>query len=169
MIDLNLSLSSSGAVRMSGCENRLRLGYSRNKGIYRLNIAPTGEWKEMTIRALWRTEKGKVFSTLVEDGKAEVPACITSEPGEGRLTFEGSDGVRILTSADVQYSVAANSGGKPEDMPMPDTPAWEALLNTMQGQMERGVAAAIENTVGLSIQDGKICVTYEREDEDADN
>ena len=169
MIDLNLSLASSGAVRTNGYENRLRLGYSRNRGVYRLAITPTGEWKGLTIRALWQTEKGVVFSTLVEDGKAEVPAVVTSEPGEGRLSFEGSDGVRTLTSAAIRYHVAANNIGKRDDMPEPGTPAWEAFIAAMQEQMKGGIVQAMENTVGLSIRDGKICMTYEKEEKNEDN
>ena len=110
MIERNISLASTGSARTSGCDNQLRLGYSRNRGIYRLNITQTGEWEGMTIRALWHTERGMLFSSLVEDGKIEVPAIVTSTPGCGRLVFEGSDGTRTLTSADIKYSVAMNSG-----------------------------------------------------------
>lgn len=49
-------------------------------------------------------------ASLVEDGAVEVPALVTAVPGEGCITFEGSDGVRTLTSADLRYRVAANSG-----------------------------------------------------------
>ena len=38
MIERNISLASTGSARTSGCDNQLRLGYSRNRGIYRLNI-----------------------------------------------------------------------------------------------------------------------------------
>ena len=107
MIERNISLASTGSARTSGCDNQLRLGYSRNRGIYRLNITQTGEWEGMTIRALWHTERGMLFSSLVEDGKIEVPAIVTSTPGCGRLVFEGSDGTRTLTSADIKYSVAS--------------------------------------------------------------
>ena len=37
----------------------------------------------------------------------EVPAFVTAVPGEGRITFEGSDGTRTITSADMRYRVAA--------------------------------------------------------------
>ena len=46
MIERNISLASTGSARTSGCDNQLRLGYSRNRGIYRLNITQTGEWRE---------------------------------------------------------------------------------------------------------------------------
>lgn len=127
MIERNISLASTGSARTSGCDNQLRLGYSRNRGIYRLNITQTGEWEGMTIRALWHTERGMLFSSLVEDGKIEVPAIVTSTPGCGRLVFEGSDGTRTLTSADIKYSVAMNSGTM-GDIPEPPVPAWQQLV-----------------------------------------
>ena len=138
MIERNISLASTGSARTSGCDNQLRLGYSRNRGIYRLNITQTGEWEGMTIRALWHTERGMLFSSLVEDGKIEVPAIVTSTPGCGRLVFEGSDGTRTLTSADVYYCVAENSGTEDSTLPQPGTPAWQALLERLKAAVESG-------------------------------
>ena len=54
MIERNISLASTGSARTSGCDNQLRLGYSRNRGIYRLNITQSGE---CCFRRSWRTEK----------------------------------------------------------------------------------------------------------------
>lgn len=160
MIERNISLASTGSARTSGCDNQLRLGYSRNRGIYRLNITQTGEWEGMTIRALWHTERGMLFSSLVEDGKIEVPAIVTSTPGCGRLVFEGSDGTRTLTSADIKYSVAMNSGTM-GDIPEPPVPAWQQLVALVEqakdeawqaGKDARQSAAkaneAYENTIG---------------------
>lgn len=160
MIECNISLASTGSARTSGCDNQLRLGYSRNRGIYRLNITQTGEWEGMTIRALWHTERGMLFSSLVEDGKIEVPAIVTSTPGCGRLVFEGSDGTRTLTSADIKYSVAMNSGTM-GDIPEPPVPAWQQLVALVEqakdeawqaGKDARQSAAkaneAYENTIG---------------------
>ena len=127
MIERNISLASTGAVRTTGCDNQLRLGYTKNRGIYRLNIAPAGEWQGMTIRVLWHTERGRLYSSLVKDGTVDVPAIVTSEPGCGRMTFEGSDGARTLTSADIKYSVARNSGTE-GDIPDPNVPAWQQLV-----------------------------------------
>ena len=160
MIECNISLASTGSARTSGCDNQLRLGYSKNRGIYRLNITQTGEWEGMTIRALWHTERGMLFSSLVEEGKIEVPAIVTSMPGCGRLVFEGSDGTRTLTSADIKYSVAMNSGTM-GDIPEPPVPAWQQLVALVEqakdeawqaGEDARQSAAkaneAYENTIG---------------------
>ena len=57
-----------------------------------------------------------------------VPAAVTAVPGTGCITFEGTDGSRTVTSADVRCKVCANSGTAEGTMPAPATPAWEALV-----------------------------------------
>lgn len=60
-----------------------------------------------------------------------VPAAVTAVPGVGCITFEGTDGSRTVTSADVRCKVCANSGTAEGTMPAPDTPAWEALVGLL--------------------------------------
>ena len=136
MIEYKLSLASSGAVKMPGSMDALQLGYSRNCGVYRLRVSTADEWKGMTLRAFWHTPGGSPPASLVEDGVVEVPALVTAVPGEGCITFEGSDGVRTLTSADLRYRVAANSGTEDGTLPPPGTPAWQKLV----GQLEEAGA-----------------------------
>lgn len=94
----------------------------------------------MTLRAFWHLPSGNPApSTLVVDGLVEVPALITAVPGEGRITFEGTDGTRTLTSADVCYCVAENSGTEDSTLPQPGTPAWQALLDRLKAAVESGV------------------------------
>ena len=133
MIDYKLSLASSGAVKTPGSMDALQLGYSRNCGVYRLRVSTADEWKGMTLRAFWHTPGGSPPASLVEDGVVEVPALVTAVPGEGCITFEGSDGVRTLTSADLRYRVAANSGTEDGTLPPPGTPAWQQLVGQMEG------------------------------------
>lgn len=133
MIEYKLSLASSGAVKTPGSMDALQLGYSRNCGIYRLRVSAADEWKGMTLRAFWHTPGGSPPASLVEDGVVEVPALVTAVPGEGCITFEGSDGVRTLTSADLRYRVAANSGTEDGTLPPPGTPAWQQLVGQMEG------------------------------------
>ena len=133
MIEYKLSLASSGAVKMPGSMDALQLGYSRNSGVYRLRVSTADEWKGMTLRAFWHTPGGSPPESLVEDGVVEVPALVTAVPGEGCITFEGSDGVRTLTSADLRYRVAANSGTEDGTLPPPGTPAWQQLVGQMEG------------------------------------
>ena len=56
-----------------------------------------------------------------------------------RITFEGTDGTRTLTSADVCYCVAENSGTEDSTLPQPGTPAWQALLDRLKAAVESGV------------------------------
>lgn len=133
MIEYKLSLASSGAVKTPGSMDALQLGYSRNCGVYRLRVSAADEWKGMTLRAFWHTPGGSPPASLVEDGVVEVPALVTAVPGEGCITFEGSDGVRTLTSADLRYRVAANSGTEDGTLPPPGTPSWQQLVGQLEG------------------------------------
>lgn len=145
MIEYKLSLASSGAVKTPGSMDALQLGYSRNSGVYRLRVSTADEWKGMTLRAFWHTPGGSPPASLVEDGVVEVPALVTAVPGEGCITFEGSDGVRTLTSADLRYRVAANSGTEDGTLPPPGTPAWQQLVGQLEGagaDVEKSAARA---------------------------
>ena len=138
MIERQIHLSSQGGVSVQGYDSLLRFGYTRNRGIYALRVAVSGEWEGLTLRAFWHLPDGGCPpSSLVENGLVEVPALVTAQPGEGCITFEGSDGQRTLTSADLRYSVAANSGTEDGTLPQPGTPAWQALLE----RLKEGVAS----------------------------
>lgn len=65
------------------------------------------------------------------DGSVAVPASVTAQPGNGCITFEGSDGTRTVTSADLRYRVAANSGTEDGTEPEPSTPAWQELVDAV--------------------------------------
>lgn len=133
MIDYPVTLTPSGGVVLPGYASALALGYTKNKGVYRLRITATGEWEGLTIRACWHLPGGGApASTLVKDGYVAVPASVTAQPGNGCITFEGSDGTRTVTSADLRYRVSANSGTEDGSMPEPGTPAWQELVDTVQ-------------------------------------
>ena len=139
MIERQIHLSSGGGAALQGYDGLLRFGYTKNRGIYALRVEADGEWQGMTLRAFWHLPDGNAApSTLVADGLVEVPALITAVPGEGRITFEGTDGTRTLTSADVCYCVAANSGTEESTLPQPGTPAWQALLDRLKAAVESG-------------------------------
>ena len=119
MIERQIHLSSGGGAALQGYDGLLRFGYTRNRGIYALRVEADGEWQGMTLRAFWHLPDGNAApSTLVADGLVEVPALITAVPGEGRITFEGTDGTRTL--------------------PQPGTPAWQALLERLKSAVESG-------------------------------
>lgn len=132
MIELSVSLASNGVVKVPGYEQMVRFGYTKNRGVYRLTVTASGEWEGLTIRAFWHVPGGKdPASSLVADGSVAVPASVTAQPGSGCVTFEGSDGTKTVTSADLRYRVAANSGTDDGSMPEPGTPAWQELVGAV--------------------------------------
>lgn len=132
MIDLPVTLTSNGHVQLPGYGSFLCLGYTKNRGVYRLHIDATGEWEGLTIRAFWHVPDGKdPASSLVVDGYVAVPASVTAQPGNGCITFEGSDGTKTVTSADLRYRVSANSGTEDGTEPEPGTPAWQQLVGAV--------------------------------------
>ena len=133
MIELNVSLASNGAAKLAGYEQMLRFGYTKNRGVYRLAVTASGEWEGLAIRCFWHVPDGKdPPSSLVVDGYVDVPASVTAQPGNGCITFEGSDGTKTVTSADLRYRVAANSGTEDGTEPEPETPAWQAFVDAVK-------------------------------------
>lgn len=132
MIELSVSLASNGVVKVPGYEQLVRFGYTKNRGVYRLAVTVTGEWEGLIIRAFWHVPDGKdPVSSLLADGYVAVPASVTAQSGNGCITFEGSDGTRTVTSADLRYRVAANSGTEDGTDPEPGTPAWQELVGAV--------------------------------------
>lgn len=132
MIELSVSLASNGVVKVPGYEQLVRFGYTKNWGVYRLHVDATGEWEGLTIRAFWHVPGGNdPASSLVVDGYVAVPASVTAQPGNGCITFEGSDGTKTVTSADLRYRVSANSGTEDGTEPEPGTPAWQQLVDAV--------------------------------------
>lgn len=132
MIELSVSLASNGVVKVPGYEQLVRFGYTKNRGVYRLAVTASGEWQDLTIRAFWHVPGGKdPASSLVVDGSVDVPTSVTAQPGNGCITFEGSDGTKTVTSADLRYRVSANSGTEDGTMPEPDSPAWQQLVDAV--------------------------------------
>lgn len=132
MVEQSVSLASNGVVKVPGYEQLVRFGYTKNRGVYRLHVDATGEWEGLTIRAFWHVPDGKdPASSLIVDGFVAVPASVTAQPGNGCITFEGSDGTKTVTSADLRYRVSANSGTEDGTTPEPGTPAWQQLVDAV--------------------------------------
>lgn len=143
MIEFPITLTSGGSVCLPGHASALALGYTKNRGVYQLNVTASGEWQGLIIRAFWHLPGGGApASTLVVDGYVTVPASVTAQPGNGCVTFEGSDGTRTVTSADLRYRVSANSGTEDGTEPEPGTPAWEALVGTVKDETNKAQQAA---------------------------
>ena len=142
MIDYPVTLTPGGGVVLPGYASALALGYTKNRGMYRLAVTASGEWAGLTIRCFWHVPDGKnPASSLVVDGYVGVPASVTAQPGSGCVTFEGSDGTKTVTSADLHYRVSANSGTEDGTMPEPGTPAWEALVGTVKDETNKAQQA----------------------------
>lgn len=132
MIEQSVSLASNGVVKVPGYEQLVRFGYTKNRGVYRLAVTASGEWEGLTVRAFWHVPDGKdPASSLVVDGYVDVPASVTAQPGSGCITFDGSDGTKTVTSADLRYRVSANSGTEDGTTPEPGTPAWQQLMDAV--------------------------------------
>ena len=130
MLEQRVSLASNGVVKVPGYEQLLHFGYTKNRGVYRIAVTATGEWDGLAIRAFWHVPDGfDPASSLVADGYVDVPASVTAQSGNGCITFEGSDGTKTVTSADLRYRVSANSGTEDGTMPEPGTPAWQEFID----------------------------------------
>lgn len=142
MLLRTITLSNSGNVCLDGGGYILALGYECNRGIYQLQLRPTGEWDGLTIRACWHLPDGTSTTTLAVDGCMDVPAAVTALPGTGCITFEGAAEGKTITSSDLRYLVGDNSGVEDRTMPEPDTPAWEQLVGTVAESTAQAEAAA---------------------------
>lgn len=132
MIEFPITLTSGGSVCLPGHAFALALGYTKNRGVYRLHVDATGEWAGLAIRCFWHIPGGAdPPASLVVDGYVAVPASVTAQPGNGCITFEGSDGTKTVTSADLHYRVSANSGTEDGTDPEPGTPAWQRLVDAV--------------------------------------
>ncbi len=131
MIEFPITLTSSGSVCLPGRAYALALGYTKNRGVYRLAVTASGEWEGLAIRCFWHVPDGKDPASSLVDGYVDVPASVTAQPGSGCVTFEGSDGAKVMTSADLRYRVSANSGTEDGTEPEPGTPAWQQLVDAV--------------------------------------
>lgn len=131
MIEFPITLTSGGSVCLPGRAYALALGYTKNRGVYRLAVTASGEWEGLAIRCFWHVPDGKDPESSLVDGYVDVPASVTAQPGSGCITFEGSDGAKVMTSADLRYRVSANSGTEDGTEPEPGTPAWQQLVDAV--------------------------------------
>lgn len=158
MLEQRVSLASNGVVKVPGYEQLVHFGYTKNRGVYRLAVTAIGEWDGLTIRAFWHTPGGKEpASSLVADGFVDVPAIVTAQSGNGCITFEGSDGTKTVTSADLRYRVSANSGTEDGTEPEPGTPAWQQLVDAVHtdataAEQAKTDARTAANQAGASAQ-----------------
>ena len=148
-----IRLRRNGAAIVPG--GLLLLGYAGNRGNYRLRLDARDEWEGLRLYAHWYTPGGS-GTTLVESGILNVPAQVTAVPGMGVITFEGTDGERIVTSADVHYRVSANSRAARtaaqtwNSTPLPDVPDIPDNPDTENRTALLGFAVLGQMTLGRS-------------------
>lgn len=58
MIEFPITLTSGGSVCLPGRAYALALGYTKNRGVYRLHVDATGEWEGLIIRCFWHVPDG---------------------------------------------------------------------------------------------------------------
>ena len=146
----SVSLCRNGAVQPEGYGTTLVFGCAGNRGVYRVGVVQEDEWTGLTVQAHWHVPGGKdPPASLVENGEVAVPALVTAVPGEGCITFEGTDGAGVtVVSADVEYRVAGNTGTGEGTMPEPETPAWEAFVKLVLDDK-------VENVIQLATTSAK--------------
>ena len=142
MLLRTITLSNSGNVCLDGGGYILALGYECTRGIYQLQLRPTGEWEGLTIQACWHLPDGTSTTTLAVNGCVDVPAAVTALPGTGCITFEGAAEGKTITSSDLRYLVGDNSGVEDGTLPEPNTPAWEQLVGTVAESTAQAEEAA---------------------------
>ncbi len=161
MLLRTITLSNSGNVCLDGGGYILALGYECNRGIYQLQLRPTGEWDGLTIRACWHLPDGTSTTTLAVDGYVDVPAAVTALPGTGCITFEGAAEGKTITSSDLRYLVGDNSGTTADTLPEPNTPAWEQLVGTVAESTAQAEEAADRADKAAAAAEGALTAVKE--------
>ena len=143
MIEFPITLTSGGSAQLPGHAFALALGYTKNRGVYRLHVEATGEWAGLAIRAFWHIPGGAdPPASLVVDGSVTVPALVTARSGTGCITFEGTDGGKLIASADVLYRVGSNSGTTAGTTPDPEPGAWQQFVDAVKSDAAAAQQAA---------------------------
>ena len=143
MIEFPITLTSGGSAQLPGHAFALALGYTKNRGVYRLHVDATGEWAGLAIRAFWHIPGGAdPPASLVVDGSVTVPALVTARSGTGCITFEGTDGGKLIASADVLYRVGSNSGTTAGTTPDPEPGAWQQFVDAVKSDAAAAQQAA---------------------------
>lgn len=143
MIRHNVSLDSSGRARLDDKEHELFLGYSANRDVYALNVLAGPEWAGLAIRVFWHIPGGAdPPASLVVDGSVTVPALVTARSGTGCITFEGTDGGKLIASADVLYRVGSNSGTTAGATHDPEPDAWQQFVDAVKSDAAAAQQAA---------------------------
>ena len=146
MQEFTVQLFDDGSARISGtgANLELRFGYSKNAHMYSVKFIRSKEWEDLYIRVHFHPEADiyDVEPVLAQNNIVNIPAAITSMPGEGKLTIEGTDGYKIITSADIPYRVSKNSGIDSETDPEPGESSFQQFVDAVKEDAKSAEQAA---------------------------
>lgn len=143
MLSQTVKLNDNGSAKVCGGNTELRFGYVKNENIYSVNFELSPEWEGLYIRVFWHVPEGDdPSSSLVVDGSVTVPPAVTAITGVGKITLEGTDGTKTITSSDVTYRVYENSGISDGTDPELGSSAWEQFVNEVKADADRAEASA---------------------------
>src|SRR5699024_11406090 len=74
----------------------------------------------------------------------------TSMHGKGKLTIEGTDGYKTITSADIPYRVSENSGIDSETDPEPGESSFQQFVDAVKNYAEKA-----EKNADLALESSK--------------
>ena len=143
MLSQTVQLNDNGSAKVCGGNTELRFGYVKNENVYSVNFELSPEWEGLYIRVFWHVPEGDdPPSSLVVDGSVTVPPAVTAITGVGKITLEGTDGTKTITSSDVTYRVYENSGISDGTDPELGSSAWEQFVNEVKADADRAEASA---------------------------
>ena len=146
MQEFTVQLFDDGSAQISGtgANLELRFGYSKNAHMYSVKFIRSEEWEDLYIRVHFHPEADiyDVEPVLAQNNIVNIPAMITSMPGEGKLTIEGTDGYKTITSADIPYRVSENSGIDSDTDPEPGESSFQQFVDAVKKDAESAKQAA---------------------------
>ena len=154
MQEFTVQLFDNGSAKIggTGANLELRFGYSKNAHMYSVKFIRSKEWEDLYIRVHFHPEADiyDVEPVLAQNNIVNIPAVITSMPGEGKLTIEGTDGYKIITSADIPYRVSKNSGIDSETDPEPGESSFQQFVDAVKNYAEKA-----EKNADLALESSK--------------
>ena len=146
MQEFTVQLFDDGSAQIggTGANLELRFGYSKNAHMYSVKFIRSKEWEDLYIRVHFHPEADiyDVEPVLAQNNIVNIPATVTSMPGEGKLTIEGTDGYKTVTSADIPYRVSENSGIDSETDPEPGESSFQQFVDAVKEDAKSAEQAA---------------------------
>lgn len=146
MQEFTVQLFDDGSAQIggTGANLELRFGYSKNAHMYSVKFIRSKEWEDLYIRVHFHPEADiyDVDPVLAQNNIVNIPAMVTSMAGKGKLTIEGTDGYKTITSADIPYRVSENSGIDSETDPEPGESSFQQFVDEVKKDAEEAKQAA---------------------------